>query len=77
MSFERDVDDEQVQDTHHARQSERCENDAGMLVLVLSGCRCGRSHRLALQGQDDEAEQVAGFGAFVDRRGVGEKPRAG
>ena len=48
----------------------------GMPVLVLSGCRCGRSHRSALRNQDDEAAQVAGLGAFVDRRGVASEARA-
>jgi hypothetical protein len=43
-------------------------------VLVLSGGGCGRSHSSALRGQDGAAAKLAGFGAVVDRRGVGEKP---
>ena len=42
-------------------------------VLVLSGCRCSRSHSSALRDKDDAAAQVAGLGAFVDRRGVRQK----
>ena len=71
---ERDVDDEQVQHTHHVRQSERCENDAGMPVLVLNGCRCSRSHNSAVRDQDHAAAQVAGIGAFLGHRGVGQTP---
>ena len=35
-----------------------------------------KNRAYAFSTQDDEAAQVAGFGAFVDRRGVGEKPGA-
>ena len=71
---QRDVDDEQVQHTHHVRQGERCENDVWMPVLVFSGGRCGRGHSSAFRDQDHAAAQVAGFGAFVDRLGVRQKP---
>jgi len=66
---QRDVDDEYVHHTHHARQGERRENDAWMPVLVLSGCGCSPSHSSARRNQDHAAAQVAGLVAFVNRRG--------
>ena len=66
---QRDVDDEYVHHTHHARQGERRENDAWMPVFVLSGCGCSPSHSSARRNQDHAAAQVAGLVAFVNRRG--------